>query len=190
MSGWLLRARRAEAAAPRTSSSSSVLQHHAHHCQQLNWPYRACWLQGLLIAAVLTILPRASTLAQDPSLTLKDLQNHKSGVRYAVVFDAGSTGSRVHVFKFNLEDGRLKLQSDTFEQLKPGLSSYADDPAKAAASLQPLLDTALKTVPPQLQVRARCRASRLGSAPSTCGTGRRGAGLLRGWWRWGWDTST
>lgn len=32
--------------------------------------------------------------------------------------------------------------------MKPGLSSYASDPAAAAASLQPLLDLALKTVPP------------------------------------------
>ena len=38
-------------------------------------------------------------------------------------------------------------------QLKPGLSSYPDDPQKAAESLQPLLDKALATVPASLQVR-------------------------------------
>ena len=36
---------------------------------------------------------------------------------------------------------------DTFEQLKPGLSSFAKNPAKGAASLKPLLDVAMKTVP-------------------------------------------
>ena len=48
--------------------------------------------------------------------------------------------------------GSLDLESDTFEQLKPGLSQWADQPDKAAESLQPLLDTALKTVPKELQV--------------------------------------
>ena len=54
----------------------------------------------------------------------------QDGVRYAVVFDAGSTGSRVHIFKFEQSGGvkGLKLISDTFEQLKPGLSSFPDDP--------------------------------------------------------------
>lgn len=53
--------------------------------------------------------------------------------RYAVVFDAGSTGSRVHVYRFDAGksgDGELKLVSDTFEQLKPGLSAFADNPDK------------------------------------------------------------
>jgi Golgi nucleoside diphosphatase len=62
-------------------------------------------------------------------------------------------GSRVHVYKFLQSGGKLDLQSDTFEQLKPGLSSYADAPEDAAKSLTPLLDTALKTVPDALQAR-------------------------------------
>ena len=65
-------------------------------------------------------------------------------------------GSRVHVYKFLQSGGKLDLQSDTFEQLKPGLSSYADAPEDAAKSLTPLLDTALKTVPAVLQVCAPC----------------------------------
>ena len=49
--------------------------------------------------------------------------------------------------------GKLDLQSDTFEQLKPGLSSYADAPEDAAKSLIPLMESALKTVPTELQVQ-------------------------------------
>ena len=68
--------------------------------------------------------------------------------RFAIVFDAGSTGSRVHVFKFEVgARTELVLIDDTFEQLKPGLSSFAKEPAKGAASLKPLLATALETVP-------------------------------------------
>ncbi len=112
-------------------------------------------LQVILILAVILLVPRTSPLHIERAHTLKELRHNGPTVaRYAVVFDAGSTGSRVHVFRFEQagENGPLKLKSDTFEQLKPGLSSYADDPAKAAASLQPLLDTALKTVPKELQV--------------------------------------
>lgn len=67
------------------------------------------------------------------------------GYKYAIVFDAGSTGSRVHIFRFEQDTG--KLVDDTFEQLKPGLSSYADEPDKAGTSLQPLLEKAMETIP-------------------------------------------
>lgn len=50
-------------------------------------------------------------------------------------------------------NGLLDLDTDTFEQLKPGLSAYPDDPAAAAASLDPLLKTALTVVPEELQAR-------------------------------------
>jgi apyrase len=71
---------------------------------------------------------------------------------YNIQLDAGSTGSRIHVFKFTKAGQELKLISDTFMQLKPGLSSYRDEPDKAAASLKPLLDKALATVPKDLHV--------------------------------------
>ena len=67
--------------------------------------------------------------------------------KFAIVIDAGSTGSRVHVFKFLVVRGELELSFDEFDQLKPGLSSYADKPKDAALSLKPLLDKAMATVP-------------------------------------------
>lgn len=70
------------------------------------------------------------------------------GRKYAIIFDAGSTGSRVHVFRFDVGGaGELVLVDDTFEQLKPGLSSFAKDPERGAESLKPLLAVAMKTVP-------------------------------------------
>lgn len=62
-------------------------------------------------------------------------------------------GSRVHIYSFTKSEGQLDLDEDTFEQLKPGLSSYKDDPQKAAESLEPLMQKALETVPKELQVR-------------------------------------
>jgi len=68
--------------------------------------------------------------------------------KYAVVIDAGSTGSRIHVFTFEpREGGALRLLNDDFEAIKPGLSSYKDDPTAAAASLKELLAVAMKAVP-------------------------------------------
>jgi len=70
------------------------------------------------------------------------------GRRYAVVIDAGSTGSRVHAFSFrSAPGGALELLDDAFTQLKPGLSSYAASPGEGGASLRPLLDAAAAAVP-------------------------------------------
>ena len=59
----------------------------------------------------------------------------------------------MHIYRFMQSGETLDLQSDTFEQLKPGLSSYADAPEEAAQSLIPLLESAMKTVPAELQVQ-------------------------------------
>lgn len=76
---------------------------------------------------------------------------------YAVVFDAGSTGSRVHVVSFLESQGTLELQNDALQHLKPGLSSYADNPEEAAQSLAPLLEFALKSVPEAYQAQTKVK---------------------------------
>ncbi|XP_049555977.1 ectonucleoside triphosphate diphosphohydrolase 6 isoform X3 [Orcinus orca] len=49
-------------------------------------------------------------------------------VFYGIMFDAGSTGTRVHVFQFSRQPGETPtLTHETFKALKPGLSAYADD---------------------------------------------------------------
>ncbi|ODV87739.1 hypothetical protein CANARDRAFT_5053 [[Candida] arabinofermentans NRRL YB-2248] len=66
---------------------------------------------------------------------------------YVVMIDAGSTGSRVHIYKFDTCVSPPKLLNEEFEMLKPGLSSFDTDAAGAALSLDPLMDLALKSVP-------------------------------------------
>lgn len=75
---------------------------------------------------------------------------------YNIVLDAGSTGSRIHIFKFSKQGSHLQLITDGFHQLKPGLSAYPDEPQKAANSLKPLMDEALKAVPEAQQVSCVC----------------------------------
>lgn len=73
---------------------------------------------------------------------------------YSVMIDAGSTGSRVHAYHFTRDSsGNPVLQSELFEQLKPGLSQFArkDDYKGGADSLIPLLDAAMSKVPAALR---------------------------------------
>lgn len=73
--------------------------------------------------------------------------------KYAVIFDAGSSGSRVHVFCFDqsLDLVPMGHELELFLQKKPGLSAYAKDPAAAANSLSDLLESAVAAVPKELR---------------------------------------
>lgn len=73
--------------------------------------------------------------------------NCKKDTEYVVMIDAGSTGSRIHVYEFDTCYSPPKLLKETFEMLKPGLSSFDTDVTGAALSLDPLLKIALDTVP-------------------------------------------
>ncbi|XP_025192687.1 ectonucleoside triphosphate diphosphohydrolase 5-like [Melanaphis sacchari] len=69
---------------------------------------------------------------------------------YAVIIDAGSTGSRVLAFAFQKTPGNyLELKNEIFVEVKPGLCSFADNPTKAATSINELLTKAIDFVPEQ-----------------------------------------
>lgn len=70
---------------------------------------------------------------------------------YVVMIDAGSTGSRVHVYSFDTCVSPPRLLNEEFKMLKPGLSSFDTDTKGAAASLDPLLQVALDSVPKDKQ---------------------------------------
>ncbi|GLT29336.1 hypothetical protein SLA2020_042100 [Shorea laevis] len=117
----------------------------------------------LLITFVLFVMP-----GQSPSDVVSgfgDNNNRKvnffsRGSRnYVVIFDAGSSGSRVHVFCFdhNLDLVPIGNELEIFEQIKPGLSFYAKDPRAAADSLRSLLDKAESVVPLKLRGRTPVR---------------------------------
>ena len=67
------------------------------------------------------------------------------------MIDAGSTGSRIHIYKFNYCSESPTLVNEVFKQTQPGLSSYQDDPKAAAQSLDVLMNIAMKEVPKRLR---------------------------------------
>ncbi|RCI16413.1 hypothetical protein L249_1987 [Ophiocordyceps polyrhachis-furcata BCC 54312] len=75
-------------------------------------------------------------------------------VQYALMIDAGSTGSRIHVYKFNNCGAVPELEKEEFmmtEKSVGGLSNYKDDAVAAARTLDPLMETAMQHVPDALK---------------------------------------
>ena len=70
--------------------------------------------------------------------------------------DAGSTGSRIHVYRFNNCGSTPELENEDFKMTEKkeggsGLSSYKSDAEGAAKSLDVLLDLAMEKVPDELK---------------------------------------
>ena len=110
--------------------------------------------------------PESTTFCSEPHNPEKPL------VQYALTIDAGSTGSRIHVYKFHNCHAMPSLEYETFLSINPGLSAYARDPTAAAASLDPLLEEAKRVVPESLhsctpvEVKATAGLRLLGQAES------------------------
>lgn len=70
-------------------------------------------------------------------------------VSYVIVVDGGSSGSRVHVFSMYIRGGAMPVlkAEEGVLKVRPGLSTFRDDPTRAGASLQPLFAFAEKYVP-------------------------------------------
>ncbi|ORY71852.1 nucleoside phosphatase family-domain-containing protein [Pseudomassariella vexata] len=75
-------------------------------------------------------------------------------VQYVLMIDAGSTGSRIHVYKFNNCGPTPELEKEEFKMTEKsvgGLSKYKDDPLAAAKTLDALMAVAMTTVPDKLK---------------------------------------
>ncbi|SCU86221.1 LAME_0D05028g1_1 [Lachancea meyersii CBS 8951] len=92
--------------------------------------------------------------------------------QYVIMIDAGSQGSRVHVYEFDVCTKPPTLVHETFHAIKPGLSWYDNDDVGAAKSLDELLDKALEVIPKDkhscspVAVKATAGLRKLGKAKS------------------------
>uniref|UniRef100_H2VBM9 nucleoside diphosphate phosphatase n=1 Tax=Takifugu rubripes TaxID=31033 RepID=H2VBM9_TAKRU len=70
-----------------------------------------------------------------------------SRIFYGIMFDAGSTGSRIHIYKFIQKDPGRLLDNEIYHAVKPGLSSYKDKPEEGGNTIRQLLKIAKKAIP-------------------------------------------
>jgi guanosine-diphosphatase len=119
-------------------------------------PHKLCWM--MLMTAWLG--GKGGQTASDPSVGTtkcsKSSDPSKPIIQYALMIDAGSTGSRIHVYRFNNCGSSPELEDEQFKmtEKKPngsGLSSYPDDPEAAAMSLDVLMEVAMNTIPEKLR---------------------------------------
>ncbi|KAI9029778.1 nucleoside phosphatase family-domain-containing protein [Phycomyces nitens] len=128
---------------------------------------------GCLVALIAYLATPSQIQAAYDRLTGKRIPDC---FKYAIMIDAGSAGSRIHVYQFHqcTRADPIRLHNETlFAQTIPGLSAYADvSPQKAAESLDILLNQAVSVVPKGLQamtpisVKATAGLRLLGNAKS------------------------
>lgn len=82
--------------------------------------------------------------------TCSATKDGQPATEYAVMIDAGSSGSRVHVYRFKVCHDPV-LEDEVFHMLSPGLSSFKEDAQGAAQSLSKLMEIAVKSVPKESQ---------------------------------------
>ncbi|XP_054262110.1 ectonucleoside triphosphate diphosphohydrolase 5 isoform X2 [Macrosteles quadrilineatus] len=109
--------------------------------------YSTIFLLITLVFGYLLILLSTSHKTGAIDSILLTLGLHKSV--YAIVIDAGSTGSRVLALSFHqsLLDSSLKLDDELFVEVMPGLSAYAAEPHKAKEQIEILLEKAETFIP-------------------------------------------
>ncbi|XP_044983806.1 probable apyrase 6 [Hordeum vulgare subsp. vulgare] len=98
-------------------------------------PSRDLCLGSALLAVVISTLVHLLSPPPQPA----------PSPRFSVIIDAGSTGTRAHVFSLG-PDGRPDLACSAVMRVSPGLSSFAADTARAAESLRPLNEFAKEKV--------------------------------------------
>ena len=85
-------------------------------------------------------------LAHTTAKSKYDVVDRDDATTFGILIDAGSTGSRVHIYQWEKRDFNtlppplsLPLTSERWtERIKPGLSDYNDDAEKAAKTLVPV----------------------------------------------------
>ena len=133
-------------------------------------------------------------LAGAAAKTKADVVDRDDATTFGILIDAGSTGSRVHIYQWEKRDFNtlppplsLPLTSERWtERIKPGLSDYNDDAERAAKTLIPLIETAKRTLGNYKHAWSSSVRKSTSAAPSSGerpAPPRRGAGVASMAWR-------
>ena len=88
--------------------------------------------------------------------TLTAAQHDAGHTEYAILFDAGSSGTRMEIYRF-LASGHTLQPSDviqltpSFHKVEPGIADLAAYPSQVEAYMTPLLESAKKVIPQDKQ---------------------------------------
>ncbi|CAH9123934.1 unnamed protein product [Cuscuta epithymum] len=86
---------------------------------------------------------------------------HTANRNYAIVIDGGSTGTRIHVFEYQVRNGMpvSNFRGNGLHSMKvnPGLSAYAEEPEMAESAINELVAFGKKAVPREFWGRTRIR---------------------------------
>ncbi|CAH8252279.1 unnamed protein product [Arabidopsis lyrata] len=78
-------------------------------------------------------------------------RNRRVSLRYSIIIDGGSSGTRVHVFGYRIQSGEpvFDFGEESYGSLKlsPGLSAYAENPEGVSESVTELVEFAKRRVP-------------------------------------------
>ncbi|KAL0486860.1 ectonucleoside triphosphate diphosphohydrolase [Acrasis kona] len=106
------------------------------------------WMKVQILVLLCFLVCDAYTL----SVTLRNFLSNPSRKCYGVVFDAGSSGTRVYVYKWECRKTFSTPKVDIAEQIpefkiNPGIALFKDNPQEAGPSLEPLITYAKKIIP-------------------------------------------
>ncbi|KAF7665822.1 hypothetical protein LDENG_00130560 [Lucifuga dentata] len=93
--------------------------------------------------------PEPYRVPEEPPVVELSSPVNVSRVFHGIMFDAGSTGTRIHIYKFIQKDPveLPVLDNEMYHAVKPGLSAYKDNPDEGGNTIRQLLKIAKKTVP-------------------------------------------
>lgn len=120
-------------------------------------------LISLILTIILLIFINSSNADDNPDLSMNQVLNENLSSNkdddwhYVCIVDAGSTGSRIHVYKY-LKDNdpnsngliKVDIKNEQYKKFYPGLSSFEDKPTDINAMgeyLEPILDFGRDNVP-------------------------------------------
>ena len=132
--------------------------YHRYMSAKLRVALFATFLVFITIFSVKSLSPTKNTNILISNHFDDNLLELRDELQYAVMIDAGSSGSRVHIYVWppHTGDTRQLLQirmlhnqlgKDVYHHITPGLSSCASDPSSASQYIEPLLRFAAINIP-------------------------------------------